>query len=197
MRPLTFLFIPKGGLHEALYAGVPAPYWAPPTPFPLEPPIPLSYPPPRSLAAARRRTNGALCLVREQKPALMWGVTLMHVNYKMNSGAPDAREFDVNRVFFPDAWQCVSHRREHRGVGDALGVWKERKKENTQPKGGMGERHAATLLDFKCGPEVTAGTKFSFSRRTTAAGRRYSQPCFRRYLGRCTSSSSSASLPCC
>ena len=24
--------IPKGGLHDALYAGVPAPYWAPPAP---------------------------------------------------------------------------------------------------------------------------------------------------------------------
>ena len=30
--PGTDVIIPKGGLHDALYAGVPAPYWAPPAP---------------------------------------------------------------------------------------------------------------------------------------------------------------------
>mmetsp|Transcript_24049 Transcript_24049/g.81244 ORF Transcript_24049/g.81244 Transcript_24049/m.81244 type:complete len:222 (+) Transcript_24049:963-1628(+) len=34
-RGEPLLYIPKGGLHEALYAGVPAPYWAPPTPSPF------------------------------------------------------------------------------------------------------------------------------------------------------------------
>ena len=60
--------IPKGGLHDALYAGVPAPYWRPPLPSPQSP-HPTSIPP-RSLAVARRRTNGALCLVRECRPKL-------------------------------------------------------------------------------------------------------------------------------
>ena len=52
-------FIPKGGLHEALYAGVPAPYWAPPAPFPLEPPIPLA--PPRGPSRSRDAAPMARC----------------------------------------------------------------------------------------------------------------------------------------
>ena len=41
---MCYLNIPKGGLHDALYAGVPAPYWAPPDPFPSEPPITSAVP---------------------------------------------------------------------------------------------------------------------------------------------------------
>ena len=42
--PEGLYVIPKRGLHTALYAGAPAPYWAPPAPFPSEPPIPLAFP---------------------------------------------------------------------------------------------------------------------------------------------------------
>ena len=64
-----FILYQKGGLHDALYAGAPAPYWVPPAPFPLEPPHNAQWravPRPRapSRAAARsplpphlRRTN--------------------------------------------------------------------------------------------------------------------------------------------
>ena len=41
--PSQPLYVPTRGLHRALYAGVPAPYWVPPRSlFPLEPPVPAS-----------------------------------------------------------------------------------------------------------------------------------------------------------
>ena len=56
---LDFYIIPKRGLHTALYAGAPAPYWAPPAPFPLEPPIPLT--PPRGPSRLRDAAPMARC----------------------------------------------------------------------------------------------------------------------------------------
>ena len=58
---MGFIFTKKRA--RALYAGVPAPYWVPPAPFPLVPPSHFNIPP-RSLAAARH----GIWMLRLQSP---------------------------------------------------------------------------------------------------------------------------------
>ena len=63
-----FCYTKKRATHGPLRWGVGALLGAPRS-LPLRAPHPTGIPP-RPLAVARRRTNGALCLVRERRPEL-------------------------------------------------------------------------------------------------------------------------------